>query len=335
MYPVYDLACNILLKHDLLLLLLVREGKRWKSDQVIFSPRRVKPCVSNMEVENQTRVTRFILVGFPGNWGVRATVFLMLLVAYIPTVAENVIIILLVQQNLPLHKPVYFFVASLSLETWCISVTVPRLLFSFWSMSNSVSFTHCMIQLYFFIALMCTERVLLAAVACDRDVAICRPLHYPTIMSHGLCFLPPLGSCTNGFGISLAKIYFISCLNFCGPNIVNHVFCAICPVLNLSCTDMSTAELGDFVLALVIFLSPPLSLSCPVDAFWPPSYACPQESRRRFLLVPSTSWWAPSSLQLLSSCMSGPEPFVPSAWTKLFPSSMPLLALLLTLSFIV
>ncbi|XP_004326667.3 olfactory receptor 6B1 [Delphinus delphis] len=217
-----------------------------------------------MEVENQTRVTRFILVGFPGNWGVRAAVFLMLLVACIPTVAGNVIIVVLVQQNLPLHEPVYFLVASLSLETWCISVTVPRLLFSFWSVSNSISFTHCMIQLYFFIALMCTERVLLAAVACDRDVATCRPLHCPTIMSHGLCFLLPLGSCTNGFGISLAKIYFISCLSFCGPNIVDHFFCDICPVLKLSCTDMSTAELVDFVPALVIFLSPPALtvLSC-------------------------------------------------------------------------
>ncbi|XP_059964857.1 olfactory receptor 6B1 [Mesoplodon densirostris] len=214
-----------------------------------------------MDVENQIRFTRFILVGFPGNWGVRATVFLMFLMACILTVAENVIIFLLVQQNLPLHKPVYFFLANLSfLETWYISVTVPKLLFSFWCVNSSISFTHCMIQLYFFIALMCTECVLLAAVAYDRYVAICHPLHYPTIMSHGLCFLLPLGSCTNGFGISLAKIYFISCLSFCGPNVINHFFCGTSPVLNLSCTDMSTAELVDFVLALVIFLFP-LSLT--------------------------------------------------------------------------
>ncbi|CAM9934819.1 unnamed protein product [Rangifer tarandus platyrhynchus] len=210
-----------------------------------------------MEVENQTWVTRFILVGFPGSWGMRAAVFLMFLVAYILTVTENVTIILLVQQNRPLHKPMYFFLANLSfLETWYISVTVPKLLFSFWSVSNSISFAHCMIQLYFFIALMCTECVLLAAMAYDRYVAICCPLHYPTIMSHGLCFRLALGSWTIGFGISLAKTYFISRLSFCGPNVINHFFCDISPVLNLSCTDMSTAELVDFVLALVIFLLP-------------------------------------------------------------------------------
>ncbi|CAO2603434.1 Olfactory receptor 6B1 [Lemmus lemmus] len=90
---------------------------------------------------------------------------------------------------------------------------------------------------------MCTECVLLAAMAYDRYVAICRPLHYPTIMSHGLCFRLALGSWVIGFGISLAKIYFISRLSFCGPN-------------NLSCTDMSLAELVDFVLALIIFLFP-------------------------------------------------------------------------------
>ncbi|XP_075862315.1 olfactory receptor 6B1 [Microcebus murinus] len=210
-----------------------------------------------MEVENQTRVTKFILVGFPGNLSMRVAVFLMFLVAYFLTVAENVIIILLVQQNRPLHKPMYFFLANLSfLETWYISVTVPKLLFSFWSASNSISFTHCMIQLYFFIALMCTECVLLAAMAYDRYVAICRPLHYPTIMSHGLCFRLAMGSWAIGFGISLAKIYFISRLSFCGPNVINHFFCDISPVLNLSCTDMSIAELVDFILALVIFLFP-------------------------------------------------------------------------------
>ncbi|XP_023983778.1 LOW QUALITY PROTEIN: olfactory receptor 6B1 [Physeter macrocephalus] len=213
-----------------------------------------------MEVENQTPVTGFILVGFPGNGGVHATVFLMFLVAYVLTVAENVIIILLVQQHRPLHKPLYFFLANLSfLETWYISVTVPKLLFSVWSVSSSISFTHCLIQPYFFIALMCTQCVLLAAVAYDRYVAICRPLHYPTIVSRGLCFLLPLGSCTNGFGISLAKICFISCLSFCGPNVINHFFCDISPVLNLSSTDMSTAELVDFVLALVFLF--PLSLT--------------------------------------------------------------------------
>ncbi|XP_076769547.1 olfactory receptor 6B1 isoform X1 [Arvicanthis niloticus] len=220
-------------------------------------PRKARSCVFDMDVENQTRVTKFILVGFPGSLSMRAAVFLMFLVAYILTVAENVIIILLVQQNRPLHKPMYFFLANLSfLETWYISVTVPKLLFSFWSMSNSISFTHCMIQLYFFIALMCTECVLLAAMAYDRYVAICCPLHYPTIMSHGLCFRLALGSWVIGFGISLAKIYFISRLSFCGPNVINHFFCDISPVLNLSCTDMSIAELVDFVLALVIFLFP-------------------------------------------------------------------------------
>ncbi|XP_007953914.1 olfactory receptor 6B1 [Orycteropus afer afer] len=210
-----------------------------------------------MEVENQTRVTRFILVGFPGTWAMRAVVFLVFLMAYVLTVAENVVIILLVQQNRPLHKPMYFFLANLSfLETWYISVTVPKLLVSFWSVSNSIPFTHCMIQLYFFIALMCTECVLLAAMAYDRYVAICRPLHYPTVMSHGLCACLALGSWAIGFGISLAKICFISHLSFCGPNVINHFFCDISPVLNLSCTDMSTAELVDFILALIIFLFP-------------------------------------------------------------------------------
>lgn len=210
-----------------------------------------------MEVENQTRVTRFILVGFPGSWGMRAAVFLIFLMAYILTVAENVTIILLVQQNRPLHKPMYFFLANLSfLETWYISVTVPKLLFSFWSVSKSISFAHCMIQLYFFIALMCTECVLLATMAYDRYVAICSPLRYPAIMSPGLCSLLAAGSWLSGFTISVGKVFFIARLGYCGPNVMNHFFCDVSPLLNLACSDVALAELMDFLLALLILLGP-------------------------------------------------------------------------------
>ncbi|XP_028934006.1 olfactory receptor 6B1 [Ornithorhynchus anatinus] len=210
-----------------------------------------------MGVKNWTVVTEFILVGFPGSLEVRALVFPLFLATYLLTITENVVIILLVQKDRTLHKPMYLFLAHLSfLEIWYILVTVPKLLLSFWSGSWTLPFVHCMVQLYFFIALMCTECVLLAAMAYDRYVAICRPLRYPAVMSSGLCLRLALGSWAAGFGISLVKIHFISRLSFCGPNVINHFFCDISPVLNLSCTDMSTAELVDFVLALVIFLVP-------------------------------------------------------------------------------
>ncbi|KAH0626639.1 hypothetical protein JD844_001729 [Phrynosoma platyrhinos] len=113
-----------------------------------------------------------------------------------------------------------------------------------------------MAQLYFFISLMCTECVLLAVMAYDRYIAVCNPLRYSAIMTHRLCFQLGLLSWVCGFSVSFVKVIFISRLTFCSPGVINHFFCDISPVLNLSCTDMSMAEMVDFILALVILLGP-------------------------------------------------------------------------------
>ncbi|XP_006038554.1 olfactory receptor 6B1-like [Alligator sinensis] len=208
-------------------------------------------------MENRTGISEFILLGFPSGLELQAFLFLVFLVTYVLTIAENIVIIFVVKQNRHLHKPMYYFLGNLSfLEIWYISVTLPKLLVSFWSQNKSLSFSSCMAQLYFFISLMCTECVLLAVMAYDRYLAVCHPLRYPAIMTNRLCFQLSAFSWAGGFSISLVKVYFISRLKFCGPGIINHFFCDISPVLNLSCTDMSLAETVDFALALVILLIP-------------------------------------------------------------------------------
>ncbi|NXG75739.1 OR6B1 protein, partial [Baryphthengus martii] len=208
-------------------------------------------------MKNQTAINEFILLGFSYRLQVRILLYLVFLVTYMVTITENAIIIFVVKNNHHLQKPMYYFLGNLSfLEIWYISVTLPRLLFGFWSQSMTISFSNCMIQLYFFISLMCTECVLLAVMAYDRYLAICHPLRYSAIMTHRLCFQLLILSWAGGFSISLVKVSFISSLKFCGPQVINHFFCDISPVLNLSCTDMSLAETVDFALALVILLVP-------------------------------------------------------------------------------
>ncbi|XP_013810961.1 olfactory receptor 6B1-like [Apteryx mantelli] len=208
-------------------------------------------------MKNQTTISEFILLGFSYGLQVQTILFLAFLITYMVTITENAIIIFVVNRNHHLHKPMYYFLGNLSfLEIWYISVTLPRLLFGFWSQSKSISFSSCMTQLYFFISLMCTECVLLAVMAYDRYLAVCHPLRYPAIMTHKLCFQLSVFSWAGGFSISLVKVSFISRLTFCGPQVINHFFCDISPVLNLSCTDMSLAETVDFALALVILLVP-------------------------------------------------------------------------------
>ncbi|XP_062813310.1 olfactory receptor 6B1 [Anolis carolinensis] len=210
-----------------------------------------------MKLENQTRVQEFLLLGFPTLLLFQILLFIIFLIVYILTLLENIVIIMLIRMNKQLHKPMYFFLSHLSfLETWYISVTVPKLLVNLVTKNKSISYEGCMAQLYFFISLVCTECVLLAVMAYDRYVAICNPLRYPVIMTAQFCLHLAVGSWLTGFLISMLKVFFISCLNFCGPNTINHFFCDISPLLNLSCTDRTVAEMVDFVFALIILIIP-------------------------------------------------------------------------------
>ncbi|XP_006147070.1 olfactory receptor 226 [Tupaia chinensis] len=207
---------------------------------------------------NHSEVTEFILVGFPGSLGLHMCLLVLFLLAYMLTITENLVIIAVIRTSPVLHKPMYLFLSNLSfLEVWYISVTVPKMLLSLVAPRfQRISFAGCMAQLYFFLALACTECTLLGVMAYDRYVAICSPLRYPVIMSPGLCSLLAAGSWFSGFTISLGKVFFISRLGYCGPNVMNHFFCDVSPLLNLACSDMSVAELVDFLLALLILLGP-------------------------------------------------------------------------------
>ncbi|XP_075389609.1 olfactory receptor 226-like [Tenrec ecaudatus] len=208
--------------------------------------------------DNGSEVTEFVLLGFVGSRGLQLGLMALFLLAYMLTVTENVVIVAVIRTGPLLHKPMYLFLSHLSfLEAWYISVTVPKMLLSLAApVYRHISFAGCMTQLYFFLALACTECVLLSVMAYDRYVAICSPLRYPTIMRPSFCSLLAASSWLSGFSISIGKVFFISRLGYCGPNTMNHFFCDVSPLLNLACSDMSVAELVDFLLALLILLGP-------------------------------------------------------------------------------
>ncbi|XP_069063719.1 olfactory receptor 6B1-like [Pleurodeles waltl] len=210
-----------------------------------------------MQEGNQTSIKEFALLGFTFGRELEILLFMIFLFAYMLTIVENVLIMTVIRVDEKLHKAMYYFLSHLAfLEMWYISVTVPKLLAMLLVENKRISIIGCMTQLYFFIALVCTECVLLASMALDQFVAICKPLHYSTIMSERLCLQLAAGSWISGFLISMVKAYYISRLIFCRSNVMNHFVCDISPLLNLSCTDMSLAELVDFVLALFILLVP-------------------------------------------------------------------------------
>ncbi|XP_005400211.1 PREDICTED: olfactory receptor 6P1 [Chinchilla lanigera] len=210
-----------------------------------------------MENSSGAHVEEFVLVGFPTSLPLQLLLFVLFLVIYLLTLLENALIISTIWLTPSLHRPMYFFLAHLSfLELWYINVTVPSLLGAFLTQDGRVSYVGCMTQLYFFIALACTECVLLAVMAYHRYLAICEPLRYPSLMPPSLATRLAAASWGSGFFSSMMKLLFISRLSYCGPNIINHFFCDISPLLNLTCSDKEQAELVDFLLALVMILLP-------------------------------------------------------------------------------
>ncbi|XP_069856802.1 olfactory receptor 6Z7-like [Dipodomys merriami] len=206
------------------------------------------------ELANSTRVQYFVLLGLSTRLGIRAALFFVFLALYLLTLLENALIVYLVSTHSELRKPMYFFLANLScLEMSYVSVTMPTLLLGLWAGPYRIPFTTCMTQLYFFILLIGTECLLLASMAYDRYVAICRPLHYPLLMRPRVCMALAMASWLGGLVVSVAKTTCIASLSYCGPNIINHFFCDVSPLLNLSCTHVALTELVDFISAIVIF----------------------------------------------------------------------------------
>ena len=142
----------------------------------------------------------------------------------------------------------YFFLANLSFTDTCFSCTiVPKVLLNIHTQHCTISHTGCLVQMFFFMELALLDDFLLAVMAYDRYVAICKPLHYTTIMSRSLCHRLVAASWLGGFVHSMVQIIITLQLSFCGPNVIDHYFCDLHPLFRLACTDTSVE--GVIVLA--------------------------------------------------------------------------------------
>ncbi|XP_062993183.1 olfactory receptor 6J1-like [Elgaria multicarinata webbii] len=206
-----------------------------------------------MENFNKT-VTEFILLGFSIGYEEGIFLAMVFLAMYVTTLAGNMVIFCIVLVDDQLHTPMYFFLGNFSiLDILFTSVVSPQLLWNLLSGDKSISFSACMAQTYFYFLLGTVEFFLLMFMSYDRYAAICKPLHYHTIMNDQVCIKILLGSWLCGFLSVLSPIIKISRLTYCN-SIINHFFCDSGPLLELSCTDTSFIELMDFMLSSLVIL---------------------------------------------------------------------------------
>ncbi|XP_007085984.2 olfactory receptor 12D2-like [Panthera tigris] len=221
---------------------------------------------------NQTSVTAFLLLGVTDIQALQPYLFVVFLAIYVVIVVGNGAVVLVVVSDPRLHLPMYFFLGNLSCLDICYStVTLPKMLENFFSTHKAISFLGCITQLHFFHFLGSTEAMLLAVMAFDRFVAICRPLHYSVIMNYQLCTQMAVTVWTIGFFHALLHSMMTSRLNFCGSHQIHHFFCDVKPLLELACgntelnqwllnTVTGTIAMGPFLLTLLSYFTIIISL---------------------------------------------------------------------------
>ncbi|KAM6451685.1 olfactory receptor 2AP1-like [Liasis olivaceus] len=212
-------------------------------------------------IRNQTKIAGFVLLGFGEFYKVQTLLFLSFLVIYAVAVTGNTLIVALVLFDRHLHTPMYFFLGNLSfLEVFYTSNIFPRVLSALLTGNKMISFNSCFTQWYLFGSLEATECCLLCAMSYDRYLAICKPLHYATIMQAQTCIQLVVASWVNGFVTFVILLHLMLQLTFCGSNEMDHYFCDYFSLLNLSCTDTSLIEIMSFIVA-VLFTLPPFLLT--------------------------------------------------------------------------
>ncbi|XP_006992624.2 olfactory receptor 8B8-like [Peromyscus maniculatus bairdii] len=201
-----------------------------------------------MAVANGSLVMEFILLGITEEPDLQVPLFLLFLVIYLVTTLGNLTLIILIVLNSHLHTPMYFFLFNLSLIDLCYSsVITPKMLMNFLVKKNVISYMGCMTQLYLFCFFGISECYVLTAMAYDRYVAICNPLLYNIAMSPKVCFYLMLGSYLMGFSGAMIHTGFMLRLTFCDGNTINHYFCDLLPLLQLSCTSTYVNEMELFI----------------------------------------------------------------------------------------
>ncbi|XP_076982739.1 olfactory receptor 4F15-like [Tamandua tetradactyla] len=196
-----------------------------------------------MDIVNHSMVSEFVFLGLSNSWEIQLLLFLFSSMFYVGSLMGNLLIMFSVTSNPHLHHPMYFLLANLSfLDLGVCSIAAPKMIYDLFRKHRVISFGGCITQIFFIHAIGGTEMVLLIAMAFDRYVAICKPLHYLTIMSPRMCILIFITAWILGLIHSAAQLAFVVDLPFCGPNVLDSFYCDLPQLIKLACTETNRLE---------------------------------------------------------------------------------------------
>uniref|UniRef100_G1TGM6 Olfactory receptor n=1 Tax=Oryctolagus cuniculus TaxID=9986 RepID=G1TGM6_RABIT len=210
-----------------------------------------------MDLANQSIVSEFVLLGLSNSWELQIFFFTVFSLLYVATMVGNSLIVITVIGDSHLHTPMYFLLTNLSIIDMSLaSFAIPKMIMDYLISNKTISFDGCITQIFFLHLFTGTEIILLMAMSFDRYIAICKPLHYASIISTHVCVAFVVASWIVGITHSMSQVIFALTLPFCGPNKVDSFFCDLPVVFQLACVD--TYVLGLFMIST----SGIIALSC-------------------------------------------------------------------------
>ena len=213
--------------------------------------------VGEMDGSNHSRVSEFLLLGLSESPEHQRVLFWMFLSMYLVTVVGNALIILAISFDSHLHTPMYFFLANLSFtDLFFVTNTIPKMLVNLQSQNKAISYVGCLTQLYFLVSLVALDNLILATMAYDRYMAICRPLHYTAAMSPRVC----ISLLTLCWALSvlygLIHTLLMTNVTFCGSRKIHYIFCEMYVLLRLACSNTQINHTVLIATGSFIFLTP-------------------------------------------------------------------------------
>ncbi|XP_049747267.1 olfactory receptor 52Z1P-like [Elephas maximus indicus] len=199
-----------------------------------------------------TQLTAFLLTGIPGLEGFHTWISILFSFMYFLALIGNVLVMIVVAWDRSLHEPMYLFLAMLALnDVLLCTVTVPKMLLIFWKGPSPSTFSACLTQMFFVHALFLSESAVLLAMAFDRYVAICEPLHYVTLLTGSLIGKVGLAVMVRSVAVVTPGVLLILRLHFCRTNIIHHTYCENMGIAKLACNNISLNSIYGLTAALL------------------------------------------------------------------------------------
>ncbi|XP_065801755.1 olfactory receptor 4P4-like [Muntiacus reevesi] len=189
-------------------------------------------------MEHQRNISEFILLGLSHDQNIQTFCSVLFLFCYVILLVGNLLILVSIPGSPLFNQPMYYFLSHLSFIDICYTSSVtPKLIGDLLGGKKNISYDNCMFQIFAMHFFGSIEVFILTAMAFDRYIAICKPLHYMIIMNRTKCNLLVLATWAGGAVHSFPQLSMIIQLPFCGSNEIGHYFCDIFPMLKIACAD--------------------------------------------------------------------------------------------------